>query len=238
MESCAQPSKGTSDGLEVTPGDRPFDLSATAWLVGQGVQYLNAEGEEGKHGYGRVTEVLAGRADAVNTITQLARKTARTDVPLRWSLIYLLGDVGDAAAGEFLTRVALEALPAREEQRGCEGPRDGELLIRTIAVEALQRVAVRHPETAELLLRVAAEHPDRAVLIEAVKAAVQLGLRDKVREVLGEKDSWILDIRQVRAEEIGADPERKDTGERGFTPPKMPSQATTPVAPCRTRKEG
>jgi len=56
-------------------------------------------------------------------------------------------------------------------------------------------------------------------LIEAVKAAKDLGLKDKLLEILPTDDHWILDIRQARIEEISVDPERKDSNERGFTPP-------------------
>ena len=36
MECEKQAGRGGGDSLELIAGDRPFDSSATAWLVGQG----------------------------------------------------------------------------------------------------------------------------------------------------------------------------------------------------------
>lgn len=237
MESQKQAGRDGGDILELIVGDRPFDLSATAWLVGQGVRYLNTADEEGELAYRRVMEVLGGREDAVKTIAQLIQRSQSGDVSLRWSLLYLLGEVADQTGAEFLARLSIEPLPAVEGERGCEGPRDGEILVRTMAVEALKGVAVRHPEAAEYILKIVSEHPARPILIEAVKAATVLGLEERVRELLPEEDHWILDVRQTRIEEVSAEPERKDTDERGCTPPKTASLYTAPSALCPTPKK-
>lgn len=236
MEHRKQTSERSPDSLEVGRGEHPFDLSATAWLVGQAVRYLQTADEEGKLAYGRVIESLGGRTDVVETVIQLIKRARLSDVPLRWSLVYLLGDIEEPTAAEFLTRLAVEPLSTQEEEKGCEGPRDGEILMRTMAVESLQRIATRHTEAAEYLLKVASERPARPILIEAVKAAIHLGLKEKVRELLREEEYWILDIRQVRIEEIIAEPERRDVKERGFTPPKMPSDSTTPRVPYESHQ--
>ena len=228
MEFYKQQRKRSSDSFEVVEGERPFDLSATAWLIGQAIHYLHTADEEGNLAYGRVVELLGGRTDVVATVTQMIKRAPLADVSLRWSLIYLLRDIGNATAAEFLTHLATEPLPAQEEKMGCEGPRDGELLVRTMSVEALQLIATRHAEVAEYLLKVVAQRPALPILIEAVKAAAHLGLKEKVREILRKEEDWILDIRQVRIEEIYAEPERHDVKERGFTPPKRPASLTTP----------
>ncbi len=57
--SCEkQTSSSNSDSLEVRAAVRPFDRSATAWLLGQAVRYLNTDGKEGEFEYTRVVEVL------------------------------------------------------------------------------------------------------------------------------------------------------------------------------------
>lgn len=237
MKCDEQAKPGGGDGMELVPGERLFDLSATAWLIGQGVQYLNRANEEGNLAYQRVIELLGGQADAMKTVIQLYKRAPHSDVSLRWSFIYLLSDFADATAAEFLTRLAIEPLPEEEKQRGCEGPRDQELLVRTMAVEALLRTANRHSEAAGQLLKVVAERPARPILIEAVKAAIQLGLKEKVRELLPKEEHWILDIHKARIEEIHADPERSDGKERGFTPPKLSAESATPRVDCHTHKQ-
>jgi hypothetical protein len=226
-----------SDSVEGMPGERPFDVSATAWLVGEGVRYLNTPSKEGELAYERVAELLRESKDAGETVINLLQQQGSGDAPLRWSLLYLLGEVADATAADSLVRFALEPLPEEGREEGCEGSRDMELLVRTRAVGALRSVAERHPDSREHLLKIVSEKPDRAILIEAVKAGADVGLKDKMRELLPEEDQWILDIRQARAEELFAEPERDDGQEVGFTPPKIRRDYDAPRVARRVRKE-
>ena len=237
--SCEkQTSRSGGDCLEVGAGDRPFDGSATAWLVGQGVRYLNAADKEGELAYLRVVELLRRCGeDLSETVIGLFRLAKSGDTPLRWSLLYVLGDAGDGSAADFLVRTALARLPEAKQDEGCEGVRDTEMLVCTMAVHALHRVAVRYPEISEALLKIVSERPVRPILIETVKVASELGLKEKVRELLPKEDHWILDIRRVRTEELFAEPDRQDGKERGFTPPKTGSLYTAPNTVCCTRKE-
>jgi hypothetical protein len=224
------------DDLEIGPGNRTFDLSSTAWLVGQGVRSLEAADDEGKLAYQYVIELLRNRKDATGTIIQLIQNVPLNDVPLRWDLLYLLGEVADQTAAQFLIRQSIEPLPEKE-MGVCEGPRDDELLVRTRAVKAIEQIANRHPDVGEYLLKLVSEHPAQPILIEAVKAASGLGLKDKVRELLPKEYHWILDIRRARIEEIGVEPERKDTKERGFTPPRLSSVSPSPNVSCHSKNE-
>jgi HEAT repeat protein len=236
--ACEKESRsGGGDCLEGVAGDRPFDFSATAWLIGQAVRYLNTADKEGELAYQRVTELLRDRKDVVESLIGMLRHGATGDAPLRWSFLYVLGDVADRAAAEFLAHAALEPLPENKPDEGCEGTRDTEMLVRTMAVHALRRVAERHPEAGEHLLKIVSKRPDRPILIEAVKAAGDLGFKEKILEILPKEDHWILDIRRARTEEIFAEPEREEGKERGFTPPKMGSQYTAPHVVCCERKE-
>jgi len=229
--SCEkQPSRSGGDCLElIDAGNRPFDFSATGWLVGQGVRYLNTVGKEGELAYQRVVELLRNCSkDVPETVAGMFRQANSGDAPLRWRLLYVLGDAGDGSAADFLIRTALKQLPEANADEGCEGPRDAEMLVCTMAVHALQRVAERHPAVSEQLLKIVSERPARPILIEAVKVAIELGLKEKVRDLLPKEDHWILDIRRARTEELFAEPEREDGKERGFTPPKTGLDYTAP----------
>jgi len=131
----------------------------------------------------------------------------------------------------------LKQLPEGKEAEGCEGARNAEVLICTMAVHALHRIAGRLPEVSEQLLKIVSERPARPILIEAVKIAGELGLKEKARDLLPKEDYWIIDIRRARTEELFAEPEREDAKERGFTPPKRGPQYTAPQVACCTRKE-
>ena len=237
MDCGQSTSSDGSDRLEVVAGARLFDRSATAWLLGQAVRYLNTADKEGELAYTRVVEVLRrSGTDLVDTVAGLFQQVKAGDTSLRWSLLYVVGDAADAGAADFLMRAALKPLPDAKEDAGCESDRDMEMLVCTMAVHSLHRVAGRHAEVSQALLKIVSAKPARPILIEAVKAASQLGLTDGVRGILTAEEQWMVDIRQARIQEFHADPERQDGKERGFTPPKSGALYTAPKVGCCTRK--
>ena len=232
--ACEDQTSGSGgDCLEIDGQVSPFENSSNAWLVGQAVRYLNTAGKGGELGYRRTVELLQRDSkEVLGTVTELFQQLKSGDAPLRWSLLYVLGDTGDNSSAEFLTHRALKQLPEPREDEGCEGSRDTEMLISTMAVHAIQKVAERYPEVSEYLLKIVSERPSRPILIEAVKVASDLGLRDQVQELLPEDERWILDIRRARTEELYAEPEREDGLERGFTPPRSGEHYTAPQVKC------
>jgi hypothetical protein len=204
---------------------------------------LNTEGKAAETAYRQVVELLTTRDDAEQTLFKVLRSASSEDIGQRWCALFVVGDIGRKTAGEQLFRAAVESLPKSchddKDFVGCEGPRDGEILVRTMAVEALQRVAERHEEVAEFVVKLVAARPDQAVLIEAVKASRALNLTDKVREVLRKEDHWMLDIRIQPVTEVMAAPERGDDTALGYTPPNTKTVRTAPAADCcNPKREG
>jgi hypothetical protein len=229
---------GGGDRLDGNPGDRPFDRSATAWLIGQGVRALNTADKEGELAYQHVVEILRQRGtELMDTVVGLFRQANSGDAPLRWNLLHVLGDAGDPGAADFLVRTALNQLPEPNPDQCCEGSRDMEILVGTMAIHGLGRIAKRNPDSAEAILKIVSARPARPLLVEAVKVATELGLKEKVREILPKEEHWILDIRRARTEEVFAEPEREDGKERGFTPPRAGALNTAPKGPCCVTRE-
>ena len=213
--------RGSGDNLEVNPSNHLFDSSATAWVVGQCVRYLNAADKESELAYKRMVMVLRRYGkDPVETVTGLFRQARSGYASLRWSLLYVLGDAGNADTANFLVHTALEPLPEANPDEGCEDPRDMEMPVATMAIYALYKLAGPHPEVAESLLKIVAYRPAQPILIEAVRVANALGLTEKLRELLPKEDQWMLELRRARIEELFAEPKRDGWMERGFTPPK------------------
>ena len=237
--SCENQTSGDgSDSLEIRAANPLFDRSDTSWLLGQAVRYLNTDDKKGEFAYARTVELLRRCAhDLLENVNGLFKQVKSGDAALRWNLLYVLGDSGDRSAADFLVQTALKRLPEVKEEEGCQSERDIEMLVSTMAVHAVEKVAARHPEVSEAVLEIIKNKPTRPILIEAVKVAANLGLKDKARELLSDDDAWILDIRQARKDEVHAEPEREDGKERGFTPPKSGSLYTAPSAGCCTSKE-
>jgi hypothetical protein len=127
------------------------------------------------------------KQEAVETLKILVQRTPSYDLPLKWNLLRLLGALEDPAAADFLAGVAIEPVPEAAGHNG--GSRyDGELRVRTMAIEALLQIAARHKTASESLLRVVAARPVRPILVEALKAASELGLNASVRRLLPADD--------------------------------------------------
>src|SRR5215813_8245372 len=124
--NCDHPtSKDGSDTLEVIAATRLFDKSATAWLLGQAVRYLNSADKEGELAYTRAVELLRRCGnDLLETVKGLLRPIKSGDTALRWNVLHVLGDAGDAGAADFLVHAALTQLPEAKEDAGCESDRD------------------------------------------------------------------------------------------------------------------
>jgi len=227
-----------TDSLELVLPDPVVLKTPTHWLIDQAFAALNAEGERAAVAYKHVAEILKTRKDAAETLLRVAQSSPAEDIGRRWCAYYIAGDIGDKAAAEPLYRAAASALPEHGkdgkcgETRGCEGPRDGEVLVRTMAVEALQRVAERHEEARGYVLELIAAQPDRAILIVAVKAARALGLSVEAGKRLNKDDRWMLDIKMVPVQEVMAEPERADDSVLGYMPPGRGVKQDVPAADC------
>ena len=226
-----------ADTLDIL-GPNPSVLrTPTLWLINQALLLLNKDGERAELAYSHVIKLLKGCVDAPQSIQGFLQSSPVEDAGLRWGALYIAGELGDLSTAGQLYREAVEPLPDPcAEKEGCEGPRDVELLIRTMAVESLQQVAGRHPEATELIVKLVAARPAQPVLIEAVKAARALKLTDRIRKDLRKKDRWMLDIKVVSAEAVMAEPERGNDADAGGTAPGRRAVLSSPNAVCCSPK--
>jgi hypothetical protein len=228
-DECQTP---TGDGMEVKDARQYFNQDAVSWLVGEGIRNLHACDDQQALAYRRIVELLAQSAAATKAVAQIVRSVAQEDVNLRWSLLYLLADTGDPAAADVFVRVACEPIEPRErDRRACETPRDGEVLVRTMAIEGLGRVAASHKEAVEKLYRVIEAQPEPALRIEAVKAilAAAPGEADRLKKILPESLHFALTLQRVKAESLAVEFEKAAT-DKVRQMPHLDQVKTTPTA--------
>jgi len=84
----------------------------------------------------RLVELLRRRADLLEETRAMFDRLGRNNPMLRWSMLYALSDIIDERAPEFLTDVALSPLPEGDPKH-CQSVRDTEVLVHTMAIEAL-----------------------------------------------------------------------------------------------------
>lgn len=228
----------TADGVETKEGRRWFDQDAVAWLVGEGIRHLHGADEKAQLSYTRVVELLGRQEAATKTIGQLVHTISADDVSLRWGLLYLLAEVGDARASDVFFQVACEPIEPRErDRRACETPRDGEVLVRTMAIEGLAKITTAHRQSPDRLFRVIQAQPEPALRIEAVKAilAIDPGAADKLKELLPENLHFALTLKRVRAETLAVEFDTKERPDVVRGMPTLGQVKTTPTVTCGCR---
>lgn len=220
------------DGMDANDRSRAvFNRDPVAWLVGQGLRHLNAADADGELGLVRVIELLRGSGAASASIGQALHECAQDDHSLRWSLLYLLDAVDEARAAEVFFRAAAEPVPSADRYpRGCETPRDGEVLVRTMAVAGLARRALQDKDAVQLLFKLLEAQPERALRVETVKAllAADPAHAERIRSMLPRDLHFALDLKRVRAEVLAVEHEpvsRSDGTPRG---PELGSKRRAP----------
>ena len=227
---CCQKSAG--DGLEAARRDDTFDRDATSWLIGQSLRYLNAQDTREEIAYRRVIELLDTHRGAVAALAQAFHDSPREDHNLRWSLLYILSEIGDASAAESFFTAAAEPVPARDRyEQGCETPRDGEILVRTMAIAGLARLAAKEAKTKELFYRLIEAQPERALRVEAAKQLLLLDPQaaERVKGLLPEELHFALQLKIVRAESLAVEHDAIKA-DATTIPPEMGAKPRSPRA--------
>jgi hypothetical protein len=202
------------------------ETSPTGWLIQQSVATVH-QGDEGAAVRRRLDELLHSRADLVDETRVMFGRLGRNDPMLRWTVLYALSEVLDERAAEFLAGVALSPLPD-DDPRACETVRDSEVLVHTMAIEALRRIASRVPDVSKYLLQIVSAQPAQPLLVEAVKACRSLGLADAVKSRLAGESYWMLDLRQAAPTELAVKVERRDDRKAMPSAPRKPFGTSKP----------
>lgn len=199
-------SEPTGDRATSETGRRHFDADASSWLVGEAIARLHSEDCEGQGGYQRAVELLA-LLDAASSVGAVFNAAPREDVPLRWSLLYVLAEADDPKAAELFAHIAIEPIRVERDPKVCESLYDGEVLIRTMAIEGLGRLAARDAGIIDLLHKVLEAQPDRALRVEAVRAILAAAPKEveRLKKTLPEELHFALTLKHVRAQSLAVE---------------------------------
>lgn len=183
----------------------------------------------------RTVELLEKMPEAAAAIVQAFHDAPREDHSLRWALLYLLAEVGGPSAAEMFFKAAAEPVPSRDRYpQGCETPRDGEVLVRTMAIAGLARTGPKNKNAIELLYKLLEAQPERALRIETVKAlmAVDPNAAGRIKETLPKELHFAIGITKVRAEALAVEHETKAI-DKARLAPKLGTRPSSPrSSPC------
>jgi hypothetical protein len=184
-------------------------------IVRHAIQLMHTVGEDAEREYEQSVRRL--RAEAVEAAAEIARSlhVFSHDLAMRWSLLYLLGDVRHAACVDVLAPEAKRELGQRVSQPGaCVQRVDFEEIVCVMAIEALGRLASDGDVRAlDVLVDVVATQDRRSLRRPAA-----------VAELLPAEDRYVLDLREATtADLVIPPPEQPQRKKRGsHSPPNRP----------------
>lgn len=227
-----------SDVFQLRDGDPQLERHPGAWLIVQGIRYLHAVDEAGMLAYRHVVELLKTREDVPTLFVEALATADEHDIPLRWGLLYLLADLEDPATVDIFLSAAAAALPTRPaDGHGCTGVRDGEMLIRTMAIAGLARVPGKAEAIEQGLFALLRKLEERALRIEVVKALLKRNPRngERIREILPEDDRFMLYLRCADEKELALEVERAEVKEKLARAPRLDRSNLAPSAACHCK---
>lgn len=212
------------DSLNLQEDTGLFSQSEITELVGRAIRLLHSISEEEIEEYADAIARLRESSEATEAVKSILEAVPSADVSLRWGLLYVLADVGGPAAAALFEQVAIEPVPWRDEwSQTCESPKDGELLVRTMAIEGIARFAKEDDAGIQHLFNVLERQDEVSLRIEAAKALREdhpehLG---RARQMLPRSLQYITDIRMASIDDVTLDPARAGVEENTPLPPRF-----------------
>jgi hypothetical protein len=187
-----------------------FELSVEPELASRLVDAINLMGGVGEVAeacYQRALDALSRQSkDAVMALAEEYHRLPASQYLDRWALLQLMVELHHEASLDFVDRLLSDKLP---EERSSDPEHAStaaeEVMIRTTAVDVLDKVAADGNDAArELLLRHAA-HPNFSVKRSAIQACLAHGgedARERLQKHLPQRDHFILDIQRLDVRQV------------------------------------
>ena len=206
------PNLGSVDLVDITVTDSPFRFRGTddqrfqAAIV-DAVNRMGGTGDEAEDAYARSLDAVRSRRDEVVAAVATEYEDLPEDRYLeRWSLVYLVAELRYKGALGFFERLLASEIPDERSTDPHSFTTAGEeVMLRTTAVEGLERLAVDGDGDAIERLVEHLRHPNFSVRRACMQALSSVGDRDaleRARRVLAEiGDERVLDIARIDVRE-------------------------------------
>lgn len=200
------------DELKIEVIDHPYDFSGFSdrqELVDLVVETINRMGGSGSSAEKDYQECLGKLNEQSREVAEIIQQVY-FDMPEssyldRWALVMLMSDLKGGGNADFHIKV-LDSDMAQERSRDPHSfsTVGEEVMIRTTAIEGLERMGAENPDRAIEALRRFAEHDQFSIRRAATQAMIAIGgeeMREKLRRELPENHHDLLDIRRTDVRE-------------------------------------
>jgi len=186
--------ESTTPGTARAPFASPAEPSQLAGAVEQHLRLMQGQGADAQAALDASLATLRERPDVVAAAAELYAASGANRYLRRWSLVDLVGTLGDPEATEMLTRVARTPLP------DAKAPEFGEeAMIRMRAVDGLTSLAMGGDAGARAALLACIQACPPLLKPSIVHAALLAGggpsAHDEIAGALGPDEQWMLDLR-------------------------------------------
>ena len=218
------------DMLSIKKAPNPFGSEDTpvGREIVEAVNRMGGIGEDAEAHYQHALRAL--RSHSKDVLLDVAALYHRLPVHRyldRWSLVQLVTSLEDRASLTFVDEILSSALPPEESKNPATYSTVGEeVIIRTTAIEAVERLAVGGDAQALEVLLKYTRHHNFSVKRAAIQSYLAQGgkhAREVLLKALPEEDRHILDIRRADVREV---PQPKVEARSGRDPNELPPRST------------
>ena len=206
------PTTDTDDGLKLEVVEHPFRFRKFAnesALTGQIVEVINrmsGAGESAQDDYEECIARLCRNSNKVGEIVQEEYFNMPEDAYLdRWALLMLVVEVLDKKAVSFFSRILESEIPVEKSKNPHSFTTVGEeVMIRTTAIEGLERLAADGDQAAVAVLWKNIQHESFSIRRAATQALLATGgeeMRKRLKEELPKRHHDLLKIRRTPVHE-------------------------------------
>jgi hypothetical protein len=207
------PSMDDGDGLKVEVIDHPFKFAnlandpETVEAIVATINLMGGAGDCAEDDYQAALSKLTRQARKISpALTEEYFALPEGQYLDRWSLVMLLAELRDRESVHAFARILESEIPAERSKDPHSFTTVGEeVMIRTTAIEGLERLAAEGSEDAMKVLMANVHHETFSICRAAVQALVAVGgeeMKEKLKEMLPERHHRVLEIRRVDVREV------------------------------------
>jgi hypothetical protein len=215
--------------IETRKGERPPTEIESRVL--EALEEMHFTDERGEARYQERIQTLRERPDEVRGAVEQLADSSPDDHHFQWNLYHTVAALELPELASLFVNRAARDLPEITDTTPCESVDEDKILVAIMAVEGLEGIARKEPDTAiGALTQVVERQPNVAVRSSAVQAILRLRpeASEDVARLLPDDQRFLLDVERMPVHQLTAAPERARSGRSAPRSPRLPSDRNIP----------